>query len=196
MCEPTTLMLAAGIATSVLGAAQGYQAQNDAAEQAVEQQKYMNRQYTAQAKAAQEAGQANIDAITAQQQEVVAAADDEALQRQIEAKRERARAVVAAGEAGIGGITPALLEADIVGAAGRDVSTIYGNARKQVMQGQREKRAARRSGTTVGEPAHIGIPRKGSIGGAIAEAGLGISSSYLDYKGYKDSRKSPKSSKG
>lgn len=186
MCEPTMLLMGA---MSVMSAVKGFQQQSAAYAQAQQQQEYMNQNYTAQALAAKDAAQANINAITAQQQEVSEAADAEAMERQIEASRERARAVVAAGEAGLGGITPALLERDVMGAAGRDITTIQRNKASQIMQGQRDKQAARRSGTTVGNAPIVNMPTKPSIGGAALEAGLGIGAGYLDYKSTQNSKK-------
>ncbi len=184
MCHPMVFMVAMTVASMAAQAKQ----QQQQAEAQVKQQKYMNENFVAQAKATQQAAQADIDTLTAQERETNEAFNAEVLARQIESRKEAARASVAAGESGVAGVSTSMIERDILGKGLKDISTLEGNRQSRINQAQREKEAAARRGTTVGKGPKIQISKPDyagiAIGGALS-IGSDITSHYAGSKAKK-----------
>jgi hypothetical protein len=182
MCEPTTLMLGLSIAGTAFSAMQQYQAQQYAHQQSQMEQQYANYNYEAQKQATWQDAMRQIQQLSTQSGQIDAEAADKTMERRIEAMKARAKAAVAAGEAGIGGLTPEAIQQSITAEAGRDISTIESNRAAKQAQNIHEKTQAWHRGQTVGLAPYISQAGKPSLAGTLVSAGLSIGGAYAGYK--------------
>lgn len=179
MCELTTALT---IGSLVVGGLTAYQQQSYAHDVSESQNEYARRNYELQADAAKQEAAMMASQLNIQSAQINDEAADEKFSRMREAMKARARAVVAAGEAGIAGVTPDLIEKNIVAQAGQDMATIESNRQKKQQQNAYERRAAMKRGETVGLAPYVGVSKKPSLAGAMISAGIGIGGAYADYK--------------
>lgn len=172
MCEPVSLAIAS-FAVSAASTVSGYMAQSQAADQ-------QNALYEANRKNAIAAHEDTNRALTNRQSQEMDAAAAEKFDVALDAKKARATNVVAAGEAGVSGLSVEALLREFSGREARYVDRVDENLDMSMAQLQDEKRA---SGFRT-------VDRINSVQRAVKpsflDAGLKIAGAGLDaYTGYK-----------
>lgn len=136
MCNVVTILAATAAITGVASAGMSYiQAQQTANVQ----EKVYQQQYTQNAQSAQKAAVQNYAAIDQRIVQEQTAASKEVEQSVIEARKAAATTRVAAGEAGISGLSVDALLGDIYGASARHADEVNQQTEWTVQQLQREK---------------------------------------------------------
>lgn len=168
MCEPATII---AISAAALSAASGIGQGISAKKTAEAQRDYAMR--AGERNASQVASALNLR----QAQQNVAATQEKS-ERALQAMRDRSKAIVAAGEAGVAGVSPEMIQKTIMGQGYSDISTLESNRIAAVQQSQLQKE---QTYSNMYSNANIAIPSVDFIG-PLASAGLQIGGAYGDYK--------------
>ena len=174
MCEPTTIILAASLAIAAASAATSAVAAN---QQADAQEKFQQEQFDAQQRSANKAFIADIEAENARLAEEAARDTDELTKARLAAAENRATARVAAGEAGVAGLSLDALLADLERPAGLLESNQNLNEEFRIQQSMRRREsleANRQSRLNAARPSPVNRPS--ALGTALRFGGQAVGS--------------------